>query len=180
MKTPSDLQLQTDLRRLGRRVTNQRRRILEVVRRAESHPTAEWVYQKVRRRLPRVSLGTVYRNLKLLAEEGLIRELDNRGFGRYDGNTARHDHFTCQRCGRIFDLEARLDPFLRRRIRARTGFVVTHHRIEFYGLCSSCVLAADRARGGEASKRAGHRPQYRRTKTSRLGRGSLSTFSQSP
>jgi Fe2+ or Zn2+ uptake regulation protein len=158
MKAPSDFQLQADLRRPGRRVTNQRRRILEVVRGTDSHPTAEWVYQKVRRRLPRISLGTVYRNLKLLTEEGLIQELDDRGFGRYDGNTGRHDHFTCQRCGRIFDLEARLDPSLGRRIRARTGFAITHHRIEFYGLCSSCVVAAGRAKGGEANKRARHRP----------------------
>ena len=158
MIVPSDSQFQADLRRQGWRVTNQRRLILEVVRGTDSHPTAEWVYHKVRRRLPRISLGTVYRNLKLLAEEGLIREPDSRGFGRYDGNTARHDHFTCQRCGRIFDLEARVDPALERRIGARTGFAVTHHRIEFYGLCSACVIRPGRAKGGERPTLRRRRP----------------------
>ena len=154
-----DFQLEADLQRHGQRVTTQRRLILEVVKRTDSHPTAEWVYRRVRRRLPRISLGTVYRNLKLLAEEGLIQGLDNRGFGRYDGNTARHHHFTCQRCGRVFDLEAQADRALERRIAARTGFAIAYHRIEFYGLCSSCAIPAGRGKGGERrTSRAPRRP----------------------
>ncbi len=139
---------EVDLRRQGRRVTHQRRLILEVVRGTDSHPTAEWVFRQVRSRLPRVSLGTVYRNLKLLAKEGLIRELDSRAFGRYDGNTTRHDHFTCQRCGRIFDLKIEASGPLWRRRAARKGFVVLNHRIDLYGLCRPCAGRC-RAKGGD-------------------------------
>lgn len=134
--------LQKGLKRPGRRVTDQRRLILDAVRGTDAHPTAEWVYRKVRRRLPRISLGTVYRNLKLLAEERLIRELEGRGFGRYDGNTARHDHFTCQVCGQIYDLVAPADRRLDRHVASRTGFEILDRRIEFYGRCPACRTRA--------------------------------------
>ncbi|MFQ5829089.1 MAG: transcriptional repressor [Candidatus Methylomirabilia bacterium] len=126
------------LRRPGRRLTDQRRLILEVVRSTRVHPTAEWVHRKVRRRLPRISLGTVYRNLRLLVEEGLIRELDSRMHGRYDGNMMRHHHFTCRACGEIFDLAVPFDRMLDRRMAARTGLEISDHRIEFYGCCLAC------------------------------------------
>jgi len=140
----TDSQLQANLRRRGRRVTDQRRLILEAVRETDLHPTAEWVYRKVRRRLPRISLGTVYRNLKVLVEQGLIQELDSRGFGRYDGNLARHHHFTCQVCGQISDLAGPVDRGLDRRMTSRTGLEIWHHRIEFYGRCASCRPSARR------------------------------------
>src|SRR5882672_7526392 len=76
-----------------------RRVVLDVVRATESHPTAEWVHQMVRRRLPRVSLGTVYRNLRLLVAEGLVNELPGP-HARFDGNISEHHHFTCVACGR--------------------------------------------------------------------------------
>jgi Fe2+ or Zn2+ uptake regulation protein len=145
MMAPAGFKL---LRRPRRRVTDQRRLILEAVRETESHPTAEWIFRKVRRRLPRISLGTVYRNLKLLAEDGLVRELDSRGFGRYDGNTARHDHFTCQVCGRIVDLIAPVDKRLLRRAARRTGLEIAHHRIEFYGRCKACRVKGERRKRG--------------------------------
>ena len=153
-----NLTLEANLRRQGRRVTNQRRLILEVVRSTDSHPTADGVFRQVRRRLPRLSLGTVYRNLKLLAERGLIRELDSRAFGRYDGNTTRHDHFTCRRCGRIFDLKIEADRPLWRRAAARRGFVVLDHRIDFYGLCGSCANHRGRAKGGDRERQERRRP----------------------
>mgnify|MGYP001565864125 CR=1 FL=1 len=138
MKTTAPMQLQTDLRRHGRRVTDQRRLILEAVRGTDVHPMAEWVYRKVRRRLPRISLGTVYRNLKLLVAEGLIQELERAGFGRYDGNTTRHHHFTCQVCRHIFDLTVPVDRAFERRMASRMGLEISHHRIAFYGRCRAC------------------------------------------
>src|SRR5499425_1903888 len=86
------------LRARGLRLTGPRRVILEVLRGTESHPTAEWVHRVVRRRLPRVSLGTVYRNLRLLVAEGLVQELPGP-HARFDGNTSEHHHFTCVGCG---------------------------------------------------------------------------------
>ena len=131
------------LRRRGFRLTGPRRLILEEVRSADVHPTAEWVYRRVRRRLPRVSLGTVYRNLRLLVDEGFVEELPptpgrQAGKARFDGNTSVHHHFTCSECGGIHDLTDPVDPSLDRRMAARTGFAISHHRIEFYGRCPAC------------------------------------------
>ena len=131
------------LRRRGFRLTGPRRLILEVVQGTELHPTAEWVYRRVRRRLPRVSLGTVYRNLRLLVDEGFVKELlgtpgRHAGKARFDGNTSVHHHFTCSECGRIHDLTEPVDPSVERRMAARTGFFISHHRIEFYGRCPAC------------------------------------------
>jgi Fur family transcriptional regulator, peroxide stress response regulator len=135
------------LRRVGLRLTGPRRVVLEVVRGTESHPTAEAVHRMVRRRLPRVSLGTVYRNLRLLVTEGLVKELPGP-HARFDGNTSEHHHFTCLRCGRMVDVDAPLtEPHSRtlcQRVGARAGFSVTHHRIEFYGRCAACRRKSSR------------------------------------
>src|SRR5262249_19662291 len=123
------------LRARGLRLTPPRRLILEVVRATDAHPTAAFVYQKVRRRLPRVSLATVYRNLRMLAAESFLAERTDAGRLRFDGNTSPHDHFTCLTCGRIYDVPVRDDRGGRRRVAARTGFEVLDHRTEYYGRC---------------------------------------------
>jgi Fe2+ or Zn2+ uptake regulation protein len=126
------------LRARGFRLTRPRRLILDVVRATDAHPTAAFVYQKVRRRLPRVSLATVYRNLRMLAAEGFLAERTDAGGLRFDGNTGPHDHFTCLTCGRIYDVPARVDRGGRRCVAARTGFEVLDHRTEYYGRCGTC------------------------------------------
>src|SRR5882762_4447255 len=83
------------LRARGLRLTKPRRLILDVVRATDVHPTAAFVYRRVRRRLPRVSLATVYRNLRVLAAEGLLAERTDAAGLRFDGNAEPHDHFTC-------------------------------------------------------------------------------------
>src|SRR2546423_1598080 len=83
------------LRARGLRLTAPRALILEAVRATDAHPSAFAVYRKVRRRLPRVSLATVYRNLRRLAAEGFLLERAGADGLRFDGNVARHDHFTC-------------------------------------------------------------------------------------
>jgi len=140
-----DAALRRDFAGRGLRLTAPRRLILSTVRSTESHPTAEWVHAEVRRRLPRVSLGTVYRNLRLLAAEGLLAEVHQGGSLRFDGRIDRHHHFTCARCRRIVDLTEPMDCRLDSRVAARTGFQISHHRIEFYGLCAGC--AGGRGRG---------------------------------
>ena len=137
------------LRARGLRLTGPRRVIFEVLRGTETHPTAEWLHRLVRRRLPRVSLGTVYRNLRLLVAEGLASEIPGP-HARFDANMAAHHHFTCVRCGRIVDVDGPLaEPqaeALRVRIAARTGLNITHHRIEFFGRCPECRSAKARTR----------------------------------
>lgn len=143
------------LRTRGLRLTGPRRIVLEVVRGTEAHPTAESVHRMVRRRLPRVSLGTVYRNLRLLVAEGLVHELPGP-HARFDGNLERHHHFTCTGCGRIVDVDGPLcDPSTRAvsaRVAALTGLTITHHRIEFFGRCPACRPTPAR-RGPDRSPR---------------------------
>jgi Fe2+ or Zn2+ uptake regulation protein len=126
------------LRARGLRLTRPRRLILDAVRATDAHPTAAFVYRQVRRRLPRVSLATVYRNLRMLAAEGFLAECTDAGGLRFDGNTGPHDHFTCLTCGRIYDVPARDERSGRRRVAARTGFEVLDHRTEYYGRCGAC------------------------------------------
>ena len=129
------------LRDVGLRLTGPRRLVLEVVRASDAHPTAEAVHQMVRRRLPRVSLGTVYRNLRLLVAQGLVKELAGPQ-ARFDCNLSEHHHFTCLACGRIADVAGPLtEPHSRAlmsRVASSGRFSVTHHRIEFYGRCADC------------------------------------------
>jgi Fe2+ or Zn2+ uptake regulation protein len=129
------------LRDRGFRLTAPRHAVLEVVRGSTTHPTAEEVHRLVIRRAPRVSLGTVYRNLRLLVDAGLLGELPGPR-ARFDANTRAHHHFTCLRCGRIADVEAPVaEPHSRalsERVEARTGLRITHHRIDFFGRCREC------------------------------------------
>jgi Fur family ferric uptake transcriptional regulator len=130
------------LRARGKRLTPPRRIILELVRASAAHPSAAMVYRDVRRRLPRVSLATVYRNLRMLAAEGLLSERADVAGMRFDGNTAPHDHFTCTACGRIYDVPALGARGAGARVAAHTGFEVHTQRIEFSGRCGACRRAA--------------------------------------
>ena len=120
-------------------MTAQRKVILEEIENTRSHPAAHEVYEMVRRRLPRISLGTVYRNLEILSEYGLIRRMDlGDGQCHYDGNIEDHYHVRCTECGRITDLF--MDPIrdLEGAIRRQTGYDLEGYRLDFYGLCPVC------------------------------------------
>src|SRR5438105_11874634 len=114
----------------GKRLTRPRRIILDVVRASDAHPSAFMVYRQVRRRLPRVSLATVYRNLRMLAAEGVLSERADAAGTRFDGNTAPHDHSTCVACGRIYDVPARETGAAAARLASRAGFELLSQRIE--------------------------------------------------
>ena len=121
------------------RRTKQREAILKVLRSTTSHPTADWIYSEVRKEIPDISLGTVYRNLKLLRESGEILEIDlGSTFSRFDGNPSIHYHFRYERCGRVFDIDEPVDEKINQRIARKTGFKISHHWLEFRGLCKKC------------------------------------------
>lgn len=121
------------------RRTKQREAILRLLKSTTSHPTADWVYEQVRKEIPNISLGTVYRNLRVLKEEGQVTELDLNGtFSRFDSNTQNHYHFRCERCGSIFDIDEPGDREVDERVAQKTGFKVYYHRLEFRGLCKNC------------------------------------------
>ena len=129
----------------GARVRQSRQRdvVLEVVRSTMDHPTADWVYRQARRRLPRLSLGTVYRNLKQLADEGLIREVRAGGgaSARFDGNIGRHYHICCLGCGRVSDLPLSVSNRLEAEARRATSYRILGHEVEVHGLCPLCQEA---------------------------------------
>ena len=113
--------------------------MLRVLRATNSHPTVDWIYDEVRKEIPHISLGTVYRNLKLLRESGEVLEIDLSGtVSRFDSNPENHYHFRCEKCGRVFDVDEPVNKELDERVAQKTGFKVSHHRIEFRGLCKEC------------------------------------------
>lgn len=126
------------------RLTKQRQVILEAVRSNYEHPTADEIYEQVRQRLPRISLATVYRNLEILAEIGLIRKLDpGRTQMRFDPNTQAHYHLTCMRCGRVEDVAGEFSESPMKNIEKTLGRLTKYgifgHNLEFFGLCSQCL-----------------------------------------
>lgn len=121
------------------RKTKQREVILSVLRSTDTHPTADWIYQEVRKILPSISLGTVYRNLRTLVESGVAMELSfGSTYSRFDGNPENHYHFVCEQCGRIYDVEMPVDSHLEEKVAEVTGHEVNQHRLEFYGVCKAC------------------------------------------
>jgi len=121
------------------RKSKQKEAILRVLRGTTSHPTADWIYNEVRKEIPNISLGTVYRNLRLMCQGGEILQLDLCGtLSRLDGRVDNHYHFRCQDCGRVFDVDEPVDDNLNERVAGRTGFQVLCQRLEFRGVCKEC------------------------------------------
>jgi len=119
------------------RMTRQRQQILAVLAATRKHPSAEEVLAEVRRVLPGVSLGSVYRNLRLLKEAGLVREIVTAEGRRYDAVTAPHPHFVCERCSRVYDLAEPLPTDAWKRALPE-GFAVSQIHLELRGTCSEC------------------------------------------
>ena len=136
------------------RMTRQRRVILEELRKNRSHPTADELYARVRRRLPRISLGTVYRNLEILSECGMIQKLELAGAQRrFDGNCEEHYHVRCLGCGRVDDVPVKSAASVVRKIRGRLGYEIVGHRLEFVGYCPKCRKRRHTRRENKASAR---------------------------
>lgn len=122
-----------------KRMTKQRKVILEVLKSTKSHPTADWIYDQVREQLPNISLGTVYRNLKVLKEMGEIMELDyGSTYSRFDGYPENHYHFVCNSCDKVIDMDIPYYESLNEKAEENNSIKVLDHRLEFYGLCKEC------------------------------------------
>lgn len=133
--------MNTNLKASGKiiRQTSQRKVILEELCKVSFHPTAADVYEMVRKKLPRISLGTVYRNLELLNECGTIQKLD---FGephkRFDGNISPHYHVNCAKCGRVNDVYIPQKQRLDSEAAEATGYQIAGHQVSFSGICPAC------------------------------------------
>ena len=120
-------------------MTRQRRVILEELRKENIHPTADAVYEMVRKRLPRIILGTVYRNLEILTALGEIQTLELSGSQkRYDGIPQKHYHIRCMNCERVDDAPIAPLNRLEDKLYGATVYTIMGHRLEFMGLCPDC------------------------------------------
>jgi len=128
------LQKQSNLR-----MTRQRKVILEELCKVNTHPSADELYEMVRKRLPRISLGTVYRNLEILSESGDIQKLEpGCSLKRFDGNPAEHCHVRCVSCNRIVDAPMAPDLDIDLEQLNSTDFKIIGHKLEYLGMCPQC------------------------------------------
>ena len=128
-----------------RRNTNQRRLVLDAVRSRCDHPTAEDIYLAVHAQSARVSRGTVYRNLNLLADNGEITRVKMPDCDRYDLRTDAHYHLLCSRCNALADVPDCYDSAIDERLGSATGYRALTHRITFEGICPVCQGAEESA-----------------------------------
>lgn len=120
--------------------SKQREAILKELCSRCDHPTADELYTQLRKEMPSISLGTVYRNLALLNNEGLIRKLTCGTADHFDGDPKPHYHFCCNQCGRVYDLDMQVHSELEAEAAEHTDFMIESHSLIFYGKCRNCNL----------------------------------------
>jgi Fur family ferric uptake transcriptional regulator len=126
------------------RLTTQRQIILEELGKVTSHPTANEVYDMVRKRLPRIGLGTVYRNLELMAESGIILKLEVGGTQkRFDATVTPHYHIRCSSCGKVDDIDLEVQEEINEAAAESSNYKILGHHIEFSGICNECLDKKD-------------------------------------
>lgn len=122
------------------RLTTQRQVILEELVKVSSHPTANEVYDMVRQRLPRVGLGTVYRNLELMAETGMILKIEVGGTQkRFDATVHPHYHVRCTECGKVDDVKMPVQQGINEIAAQVSHYQIHGHHVEFTGVCRDCA-----------------------------------------
>ena len=120
--------------------SRQRDAILANLQNRCDHPTADMIYMDIRKEIPNISLGTVYRNLSLLTEHGMIIKLSVDGKAeRFDACTNTHYHFICQECGTVEDLPATVIPGFNEAAQKGFSGQITGHTAFFYGICKCCL-----------------------------------------
>ena len=122
-----------------RRASKKRQAIYDALCATKKHPSAEQLYFELKNRIPDLSLGTVYRNLGVLMQDGLVISVGNvGGQERYDANVTPHAHFICTCCGKVDDAEALPLPDYGE-YEKRTGWKLISHSLSFTGLCGDCI-----------------------------------------
>ena len=121
------------------RYSRQRELTLQVLKENMCHPTADFIYDKMKQKMPNISLATVYRNLNQLAEAGIIRKIEGlEGSVHFDHNTHNHYHFVCIKCNKVYDVPYEVAPNLNDEVLKHTGLQVITHDITFKGICQHC------------------------------------------
>lgn len=121
-----------------RKFSRKREAIIDALRSTKTHPTAEWIYSRLKPHYPDLSLATVYRNLSLFIGEGSVISVGNvNGQERYDANVTPHPHFICDSCGEVIDMEESFDYSLPKNISFPEGNI-DYCEIVFHGKCNKC------------------------------------------
>lgn len=119
--------------------SKQRELVLKTLRENVVHPTADFLYEILRKELPSISLGTVYRNLNQLVESGMIRRIDGLdGCVHFDHNLNSHYHFICTKCNKVYDVPYDVAPEIADKVMQKTGLIVESYDISFKGICPEC------------------------------------------
>ena len=116
------------------RYSHQRETIREIVSSTKAHPTADWIFQKAKKKISNISLGTVYRNLKQLNEDGAIRIIYDNNIARYDWNIDPHDHLKCKKCGNLMDVQLP-EPDIKKTVKKKYNFEVDDVEMTIIGTC---------------------------------------------
>lgn len=119
------------------RETFQKSCILETVKSSDEHPTAEAIYALIKEKYPQISLGTVYRNLNLLARQGVIKRIESFKVDAFDHRLDDHHHFKCLDCGHIYDVQ--IDNEVIFNIKESSEYEVDYFQIAFFGRCTTCI-----------------------------------------
>ena len=130
----------SSLKEKGCRITPQRLAVLKILAESKNHPSVERIYEQVKTVFPTTSLATVYKTVNLLKDLGEVLELGFADWGsRYDGNRPYpHPHVVCVKCGKIVDPEFPSMKDVAEEMERQSGFRITHHRLDFFGLCPAC------------------------------------------
>lgn len=124
--------------------SRQRAEILHQLSHHRDHPTADVIYGELRRKDPTISLATVYRNLKVLADIGEIKKISFvSGADHFDPNVEPHYHFVCEKCGRVLDIPMQVVETLDQKVQAFVDGRIRGHELVFYGTCDECSRKAD-------------------------------------
>jgi Fe2+ or Zn2+ uptake regulation protein len=138
------------------RMTHQRELILEELGNCHNHPTADALYERIKKKLPRISLATVYRNLEILSEAGMIRKLEISGRQkRFDKEIEQHDHVFCVQCRRVDDIKFDQSRLISLEEEQTLGYKISGCRVEFYGLCPKCQVRNKKKQADKGECNAG-------------------------
>ncbi|MFQ6677098.1 MAG: transcriptional repressor [Fidelibacterota bacterium] len=121
------------------RFSKQRELVLQRITSTKIHPTADWIFGEAKKVKPNISFGTVYRNLNQLIDQGLIRMIQLNGVAHYDGNMNPHDHFICNECNEIYDIEIDREDIISE-LELRTQHHVSGYHIKVRGTCRKCKV----------------------------------------
>jgi len=122
-----------------RRKSKQREKIYELIKSSMDHPTAQWVYETLKKEILSLSLGNVYRNIKILSEQGRImcQEFGD-GIEHYDAITEMHYHFICEKCKSVSDFSMPIQEIITKKAQKMSKHSINSHTIQFFGICEKC------------------------------------------